>query len=219
MVGRDGQVGDASPTTPPLNRTDDAVVIYARSSMLNNTLSNPASTTRSRRQGRRPSPYSNELHGRFEQSDKDALDVDFPDTDFDEDLIIGNFDIPEVVVTTTPVVRTGGVLRLDPQGHALRSQSKHPDDPDEQEYCPPKFKIRNPDQEAIEGNWEWERESVSCDDVLTVAADYLGPVTSADILARHWFNMERPGDIVAMAEHLLALHRRLTRSCLPANAP
>ena len=62
-------------------------------------------------------------------------------------------------------------------------------------------------------------ESIDAGDALQIAADYLGSETSANVLARHWFNSQRPGDIVAMAEHLLALHHRLVRPQPPPTGP
>ena len=91
----------------------------------------------------------------------------------------------------------------------MSSEARYPDDPDAPEYGPPVFKIRNPDPEAIEGNWEWDNEVVESGDVLIVATDYLGPVTTADVLARHWYHRGESEKVLALAEHLLALHHRL----------
>ncbi len=75
---------------------------------------------------------------------------------------------------------------------------------------PPVFKIRNPDEDAVEGNYEWESDPIDCGAALQIAADHLGPMTSADVLARHWVHSGRADNLTTMAKHLLALHRRLT---------
>ena len=79
------------------------------------------------------------------------------------------------------------------------------------ETAPPVLRVRNPDPDAVEGGWEWEAESVDAAAAMQVAADYLGPETSANVLACHWVHGGRADDVVALAEHLLTLHRRVTR--------
>ncbi len=77
------------------------------------------------------------------------------------------------------------------------------------EMNPPVFKLRNNDENAIEGNYEWDNDTIDCDTALNVVADYLGPQITAQILARHWIHSGRGHDLRELINCLSELQRRL----------